>query len=244
MWNTWAAHLLALTCLRSTETKLAKASLSSNCLLRMCTFPSSTSILHLLMSVMKGNNSSGCSCTRHPAKQNAWRGSSQCFAEHSSLEIHMVRCSSQHLHTMKWILDCAWEHPKMIIASSKMSAMSARCDLKNAFFSPKVLPNDLVWVLVLGFVSGVFLAGVWFFGWFGFGVFLVLILLAMQILEITMPNKRRTEPLCPYNLTDPCRRNKPKGESWKGANLMYSETLVGMCIHCHDIAFLQKSINR
>lgn len=137
MWNTWTSQLLALPCLRPTEAKLPKASLGSNCLLLRCTFPPYTSILHLLMSVTKCNNSSGCSCTRHPTKKHAWWGSSQCFTEHSSLEVRMVRSSSQHLHTMKWILNCAWGEPQMIIDLSKisvMSAMSAISDLKNAYF--------------------------------------------------------------------------------------------------------------
>lgn len=159
MCNTWTSHLLALTCLRSTETKSPKASLGSSCLLLRCTFPPYTSILHLLMSVIKGNNSSGCSCTRHPAKQNAWQGSSQCFAEHSSLEVHMVRSSSQHLHTMKWILNCARGEPQMIIALSKMSAMSARSDLKNAYF-----------FFVFGW-CGIFCLVVCFFYFFGWGFF-------------------------------------------------------------------------
>lgn len=140
MWNTWTSQLLALTCLRSRETKLPKASLSSNCLLLMCTFPPCISILCLLMSVMKGSNSSGCSCTRHPAKQNAWWGSSQCFAEHSSLEVSMVRSSSQHLHAMKWIFRLCLGEPQ-ITALSKMRAMSARSYLKKATLVQKFFPN-------------------------------------------------------------------------------------------------------
>lgn len=172
MCNTWTSHLLALTCLRSTETKSPKASLGSSCLLLRCTFPPYTSILHLLMSVIKGNNSSGCSCTRHPAKQNAWQGSSQCFAEHSSLEVHMVRSSSQHLHTMKWILNCARGEPQTIIALSKMSAMSARSDLKNAYF---FFCFWLVWGFCLVGYFIFFLVGVFSIC---LGVFLALILLS------------------------------------------------------------------
>lgn len=176
MWNTWTSQLLALPCPRPTETKLPKASLGSSCLLLRCTFLPYTSILHLLMSVTKWNNSSGCSCTRHPTKKNAWWGSSQCFTEHSSLEVCMVRSSSQHLHTMKWILNCAWGEPQMIIDLSKisvMSAMSAISDLKNAYFFFFFLVGVwFFWFLVIFFN---FLVGVFSFFFF---LFLVLILLS------------------------------------------------------------------
>lgn len=141
MWNTCTSHLLALTC------QIYRDYITNGIILLVatvyyfvCAFPDCTSILCLPKPGMRqNNNSSRCNYKRRPAKQNAWRGSSQCFAEHSSLEVHMVRSTSHHLHTVKRILECAGEEPQIIIPLSKTSAMSARPELKNAYFNSKIL---------------------------------------------------------------------------------------------------------
>lgn len=69
---------------------------------------------------------------------NVRRGSSLCFAECSSLELYVVRCTFHHLQTGKWILKHALWESQIIIALNEMGATSSRPELKNAHSNSKV----------------------------------------------------------------------------------------------------------
>lgn len=149
----------------------------------------------------------------------AWGGSSLFFAEHSNLELYVVRCNSHHLQTVKWILECAWWESQIIIPLRKIGAMNARSELKKCPLGFKnSYPTSFCSFVVLNVLSCV---GLW----------------------SCCADLKVYRSFASLSIDKSFWKKQPRVESCRKVSLMYTEVVVWGAIDCCFTAFLQESRN-
>lgn len=140
-----------------------------------------------------------------------------CWAQQSG--IHTVTNTSLHLHTIKRILECTWWEPQIIIPLCNTSAMSARPELKNAYFNSKTLSQ--IYFVVLNILSHL---GPWNCS--------------------AKEEEDRSFVSLLNNLQIFLEETATREANCKDANLINTKAVLGRPVHCHNIDSLQKSVNR